>query len=241
MSLSEEDLMLVSAYHDGELDPDTAARLRARLGTESELRAALDGVAEISSALGGLRPETVETSAPVQLPVRRGIPWRPLALAASVAIAVGLGAWGLGERATSPETPLGWHRHFTAQDYGGDGLDATTRWMGQGPDLSSAELTLVDIGRADAGALFLHYAGKNGCRLTFGTHDVMPDLLGGEGLLTEIWSAGDLHYSLLAVGMDADRFAAISELLREETRGARPEEPLIAGVRDATQRAAPCA
>ncbi len=30
MSLSEEDLMLVSDFHVGELDPDTAARLRAR-------------------------------------------------------------------------------------------------------------------------------------------------------------------------------------------------------------------
>lgn len=242
MSLSEDDLMLVSAYHDGELDPATAAQVRARLKAEPELRAALDGIAEISAALGGLRPASATEPTPVtSMPAPRRFGWRPLALAASVAVAIGLGALGLGDRAAAPVTPLDWHRHFAAQQYAVGQPAAATRWMGQGPDLSSADLALVDVSREDGGALFLHYAGVNGCRLTFGTHDIAPVLTGAEGLLTDRWSIGKLHYTLLAAGMDADRFTAIARLLRDETRTDQPEDQLLAEVRDATRRAEPCA
>jgi len=237
MSLSDDDLMLVNAYHDGELDRATAAHVRARLKAEPELRAALDGVEEVSAALGGLRP--ARAAAPSPQPRRPG--WRPLALAASLALAVGLGALGLGERDAAPVTPLDWHRHFAAQDYAVGRLAAATRWMGQGPDLASADLTLVDVSRQDGGAVFLHYAGLNGCRLTFGTHDAAPERAAVPGLLTDGWSIGQLHYTLLAAGMDADRFAAIARLLRDETRTDRPEDQLLAEVRDATRRAEPCA
>lgn len=241
MTLSEDDLVLVGAFHDGELDPADAARIRDRLAREPELREALAGIREVSAALKALRPGVAPLAEPAPRPARH----RKLAMAAAVAAAVALGGLVFGLRAPAPGTPLRWHEHFVAQSYTTDGrLDPVpvSKWIGQEPDLASANLTLVDVAREGPRDLFLHYSGVNGCRLTFSI-TALPATLSAlpPALLVETWSDGELNYSVLAIGMDRGRFRAIAELLRGETRDEPPGTQLFAAVRDATRQGAPCA
>ncbi|WP_112323543.1 anti-sigma factor family protein [Oceanibium sediminis] len=242
MMISDDDLELVSAFHDGELDPAQAGVLRARLEREPALREALDGIQGVSAALKGLRPDIAALPGPV---ATRAPKLAVLAIAACLALTVALVSVTFGARSSAPATPLDWHGHFVAQSYVGDGVlhpAAGTRWMGQQPDLSAANLTLVDFAKAGSGGFFLHYSGVNGCRLTFGTHTAAPRLPGRDpDLLIASWSGGELHYSVLAVGMDADRFHAIAALLKEDTERESPAAPLFAAARDATNQAVPCA
>lgn len=243
MTLSDDDLALVSAFHDGELDPPTTRRMRARLRDEPALRNALDEVREVSGALRALRPPQVAESVPA---AGLGTPLKA-ALAASVVLALALGIGGLlyDGRTPAPATPVEWHSHFVAQSYGADGVlrpAAATQWIGREPDLSAANLTLVDIANHTSGGVFLHYSGLNGCRLTFGTHGAAPALpQPTSDFLAVGWAVGEVHFSVLAVGMDAGRFRAIAALLKQETRRDLPGQKLYAQVRQARIPTVPCA
>ena len=174
MSITEDDLMLVNALHDGELDDKTAAELRARIEIEPELREALQGVREVSESLKALRPPDSPAFQKASLARR----WKIAVAAAFVAAAV-LSGISMVVISKDPETPLEWHRHFLAQSYGTGGTlqpSPATKWIGQEPDLTAARLTLVDIACKASGEVYLHYSGVNGCRLTFGTHDTVAEL-----------------------------------------------------------------
>jgi hypothetical protein len=243
MTVSDEDLALVSAFHDGELEPSDTARLRARLCAEPELEAELAGIREISTALKALRPMHAHVRRPIgRRTMRRNV---GVGIAACLVGALTLGTLAVSQFRPSGESALDWHRHFLAQPYGASGqLDPApiARWIDREPDLTSADLTLVDIAQDKQGSVFLHYSGINGCRLTFGTHDFAPVIPSSEeGLLTDGWPDGDLYYSVFAVGMDRERFQAIAQLLKNETDLDRSGDQLLAAVRDATRRAVPCA
>ncbi len=241
MNLSERDLALVSAYLDGELDGDTVRLIRERLQQEPELRQALAGFQEISEALRALRPAQPLLQPRADAAFGR----RKLLVAASLVCLVLLGGLLVVGGMQSFDTPLDWHERFLAQDYmNQDKLEPVviTKWIGQGPDLTSANLTLVDVGQDSEGSVFLHYAGLNGCRLTFGTHlkkPMMPDA--SPRTLSVSWSFGGFQYSLLAIGMDGARFQAITDLLKEKSREDQPDGQLFAVVREKTRQAAPCA
>lgn len=241
MSLSDDDLALIGAYHDGELDAETAAHVAARLTDDAELREALAGIQEISAALSALSPTEAHKRPDRAAPFR---PWAVLA-AASLAAVVVIGSLLFAFAPSSPKTPLDWHQHFLAQTYleGGELKPLpVTKWVGDGPDLSVANLTLVDIAREGDANVFLHYSGVNGCRLTFAVQDGAPELPpSSSSLLSDLWSDGDLYYSVLAIGMDEGRFHAVTKLLRERTRLERMDDNMFVAVRRATERAVPCA
>ena len=241
MNLSDEDLDLVNAYHDGELDPRISSVMRDRLRIEPDLRDALRGIEELSVSLKALRPMN---SSSEKSGIFSSRPWR-LVFAASVVLAFGLGASILHITPNRPETLMDWHRQFLEQSYDKDGIltaSPAAQWLGRGPDLSTARLELVDFDRDGHEAVFLHYSGVNGCRLTFGTHRATPEVVSpGPEYLTAQWSSDGFHYSVVAVGMDRQRFGAVVAMLRNQARGESLDSGQLAQVREATRDAAPCA
>jgi hypothetical protein len=241
MTLSETDFELANAYHDGELDPAAAERFRARLAAEPALRHALAEIEEVSVALRPLRP----LAAGAVAGGLRG-QWATGRIAAAIAAAgVLVGGLFLLLSPDRQRTPLDLHQGFVAQSYEvRPGLRpvAAANWLGLEPDLSSANLTLVDAAGDLENEFYLHYAGVNGCRLTFGAHVLAPDLPAPtKGLLADAWTDGELYYTLIAVGMDTDRFKAITRLLQERTRIERLVDDTVLAVRRATRDATPCA
>lgn len=144
-----EDTMLM-AYADGELDAETAARVEAaleqdeslaeRLGvflsTRSALKEAFDPPPPVSPQLeAAVRAMATPAPQVVSLSARRAA-WRPMALAASLALAVGLGAgWFIAGQPTAggPELALA------------EGADRVldTLASGQSADLGGGRLTAI--------------------------------------------------------------------------------------------------
>lgn len=241
MTVSERDIELVSAYHDGELGADEAARLCLRIAEEPDLRAVLEDIREMSTALRALRPETATARHG-----RRQGAIRTAAIVASLSTGLLVGALVFSEKASEPQTPFAWHQAFLDQSYTEDGRlipTQATQWIGPEPDLTLANLTLVDMARSDEGDVFLHYSGANGCRLTFGVHSQAPLLPATTPqVLTGQWSGSGSHYSIVAMGMDTSRFEAIEKLLRRKTSSDLNDGGQIyADARRATQNARPCA
>ncbi|WP_343116691.1 hypothetical protein [Ostreiculturibacter nitratireducens] len=241
MTLSDSDLERANAFHDGELEPEEAERFRARLAKDPELRQALEEIREVSSALRALRPETALHASKA---TRKRRPWRTVAASVATA-AILIGGLVMGAAPDDPRAPLDWHNAFVAKRYDvreGAGAVPVSKWIGQQPDLSSANLTLVDMAGDVEREFYLHYAGVNDCRLTFGAHAAAPDpIRPQEGLLTDEWNDAEFHYTLIAVGMDRGRFDSIASLLREHTRIDRPDDGTLVAVREATRDAVPCA
>ena len=114
--------------------------------------------------------------------------------------------------------------------------------MGNDLDLTSANLTLVDVVTVEGGDSYVHYSGLNGCRLTVGAFSSPPVLpVVSEGVLVQAWSVGNIYYSILAEGMDRGKFTAISHLLEEQTKGEPEFGEAVFAVRDAAETASPCA
>lgn len=234
---------LLNAYHDGELDRREAAALRARLRRDPVLQAALDEVKEVSSALKPLRPAAPApvSFAPAPDAKRFQAGFIPAAAAAVVIIA---GAF-LYKGPDTAETPLDWHRTFANRSYPAAHMENPTpvsQWIGNDLDLSSANLTLVDVVTLDGGDTYLHYTGVNGCRLTIGAFSSPPVLpAASDSVMVQAWSVGRTYYSILAEGMDRGKFVAISHLLEDQTDGKSEYGDALAAVRDAAKNAVPCA
>ena len=248
MGLSEADLELINAFHDGELDRHATAAVERRLANEPALRVALEDISEISRALGALRPSIIperEATPPAIAapgnPATAGIG----ASAALIVLLVTATMFFAGHVSEAPPSPSEWHRLFVAQEYqpASSGQTApAAHWIGQIPDLSSARLTFVDAAGTVGDEFYLHYSGVNGCRLTFGIHSRTPSIPEDEpGLMARNWAARDRHYSLLAVGMDRHKFETIAKLLVQETETGNPGGDSLLAVREATRTAVPCA
>ena len=59
-NVTDEDLIKVNAFHDGEMSEDRAAFAR-RLEAEPELKALLAEISEVSSSLKALKPQLFQT------------------------------------------------------------------------------------------------------------------------------------------------------------------------------------
>ncbi|MBD3676941.1 MAG: hypothetical protein HUJ27_00895 [Rhodobacteraceae bacterium] len=242
MTVSDHDFDLLSAYHDGELDAEAAAVLSDRIAREEDLQRALSEIREVSSALKGLRPALLAEPSPAR-PVRSS----PITLkrAAAIGALAILGGWALLDSNTADTSPLGRHMEFAAStplEGNGETVDLVAHWLGSAPDLSEAGLRLVNAVTVGQEEVFLHYTGRNDCHLTFGAHAEAPTVPeAGDGLLVSAWNVGDLSFSLIADGMDPDRFDAIFVLLEERTRTQFAEPETLLAMRAATEAARPCA
>ena len=240
MSLSERDIELLNAFHDDELQPDAAKALSARLAREPELREALDEIRMVSDALRSMRPQI--DGCPER---EKTWTWRNWSIAASLAFFLLAAASVFWMNSTTTVTPLSQHREFLSRSYPANSVSEVqpVSWLMNGvPDLSAANLRLVDMVAFDGSDFFIHYTGVNGCRLTVGVHARTPPSQPVSGtVMSRIWAVNERHYSMIAEGMDPEKFEAIHVLLERWTTPAGPDEITILALRDATSSAQPCA
>jgi hypothetical protein len=239
MKLSDHEFELLSAFHDGELSPDAAGALEARLALEPALRDALDDIRTVSAALRPLRPE--QDVRPEKTNTRS---WRTWSIAASLAFFLLTAAsvfWVFSEPAI---TPLSQHREFLSRSYPANSVSEVqpVSWLVNGaPDLSAANLRLVDFAAYEDDGMYFHYTGVNGCRLTVGVHRQTPPVppISATAMI-HIWTMNQTYYSMIADRMDAGKFEAIRVLLELWTTPVGPDETTILALRDATSSAQPC-
>ena len=249
--LSETDWELINAYADGELSTADEAEVSRRLTHDTALAAALAEVHATKAALSLIRP--AEELAPT---ARGRFGARRLALAASLAAAVALGAFyqfgGVG--ADWRDAPAELHAALSANTYvlpEGAALPViSTARIGDIEvfDLSSSRLTLVDVRtmrRGNRDVVAMHYRGQRGCRLTVVAVEALQNdpsqLPARHDGLGARWSVGRAHFYVLASGMDRDRFDAIVTYAKAESQRLHQRDTLELAMRSATDKARPCA
>jgi len=236
--VSQDDWDSLNAYNDGELSAAEARQLETLLQIEPALQDALEQIQGVGLALKSLRPEI--GSEPVQAQ-KTMWSYRYIAIAASIALVlVFVGQSFLGQK--SGLSPSDLHQAFLQQPFNVSQEDIQhINSRRDVPDLATANLALVaDVTESNA-TRALHYAGRNGCRLTLTiAKGDLPDVKATPELLLASWSVASVHYTLLSTGMDSNRFAAITDFVRvySEKQG-RPAT--IMAMRDATETAVPCA
>jgi len=241
--LNDKDWEQVNAYHDGEL---CAADLRAfegRLASEPALAAALEDVRNVSDSLAALRPGLVHSASALETSAANSN-WHPRrwlavgAVAAAIALAVVFGS----NFVTTP-TAFEIHAELAAEAF--DVESAELRLAAAGgavgiPDLSVSHLTAVFFRTSDNGEI-VHYAGQNGCRLTYlrGAF-VFPERNDISHQQIAAWLSGDqLRYMIVATGMDRTRFDAIASYLKLETREGASES-VMASLSETIRTARSC-
>jgi anti-sigma factor RsiW len=251
-NVNDQDWELLNAYLDGELSAPDAAAIARRIAGDPTLSAALADIRELSRTLRQLRPPAAQAPAPNPVPHPASMPtiaprraaWRPLALAAAVAVATVFAGALYFLQPGQPDSPAAWHKAFLARAYSvplSDPVQPVRLFGLQGvPDLASANLTLVDRRNGADGAMALHYTGRNGCRLTLTAgFDAAPVAMIRGGIMRSSWIAGGIDYMVLANGMDMARFDAISLYIRQLT-GQSAQPATVLAMRLATERAVPC-
>jgi hypothetical protein len=249
--LSETDWELINAYADGELSADDKLEISRRLTHDAVLATALAEVHATKAALSMIRP--AEEPAP---PARTKFEVRRLALAASLAAAVALGVFyqfgSVGE--DWRDAPADVHAALSANTYAlperGVMPVVSTARIGDLEvfDLSSSRLTMVDVltaRRNNRDVVAMHYRGRRGCRLTVVALEALQDdpsqLPARHGGLGARWSVGRAHFYVLASGMDRDRFDTIVAYAKAESHRLDRGDMLELAMRDATDKAQPCA
>ncbi len=241
--LSEKDWELVNAYHDGELGDKKRRILEERLSSEPLLKRALNDVAGMSASLRSLRPAT-QVMPNVHATSTMNRNWLPSkwvlgsVLAASIAFTIIFSSGNIG----SPSA-LDIHTEFADQNFAviaDDIRTVVTTVDIETPDLLNANLTAVAIRSLKNGSA-VHYAGHNGCRLTYfrNAFDVEDTVQSADGQVAK-WSTNDgIHHIIVASGMDQAKFDAIASFLMLTTQQ-KSAEDLMAAVSNATTAATPC-
>ncbi|MAS13725.1 MAG: hypothetical protein CMH69_10505 [Nitratireductor sp.] len=244
-NVTDEDLIKVNAFHDGEMSEDRAAFAR-RLEAEPELKALLAEISEVSSSLKALKPQTATEPSARNDNRSAGRRWGRWcigsALAASVALAIVL-AYPLTRPDTpAPEDPLAIHETFSAQAFVSQEdvfQTVSDEQLEAFPDLSAANLTLVALRKMPHGTA-AHFAGREGCRLTVFSSEIA---LSEPGSIPELqsaaWEVPNRRYRIVATGMDAGKFAAIAAYLMQATRK-RAKPDTVVALKDATAQATSC-
>lgn len=238
--VSDEDWERLSAYHDGELSPKDARKFKARLACEAELASALMRLRETSHSLAAMRPvpiDEVQFQAPVASTASR-LGWLAGgALAACVIIAVAMISSG-----SNRATLLNIHSAYLGEPFTVTGTDLRATSITatpEMPDLAGGNLRAVAVSSFHAGTV-AHYAGRNGCRLSYFRGRGSLDLPTATGAQTYGWSTRDgFHHAIIATRMDVQKFSAISAYLQKETQH-QSLDKVYASMQNATKNAAPC-
>jgi hypothetical protein len=250
-TLSERDWELINAYADGELSATDRTAIARRLTHDPALAAALAEVHAAKAALSLIRPAAAATE---PRPRRTGL--GRLALVASLAALLfsGVAYHQVRSGDAWQDAPARLDAALSANAYvlsetATPAVISTAR-IGdvEAFDLRSSHLYLVDVqsSRHDGrDVVAMHYRGRHGCRLTAvaveaepGDPAVLPARHKGLGAR---WTVGGIHYYLLATGMDEGRFAAIARYARAESFSIHQRGKLRLAMREATDKARPCA
>lgn len=247
MIVSKPDWQTLNAYVDGELDGEVAASVVEAAARDAALANRLAALYRLKAAMpGAFAHSTIARDEATPKPISRW-PRRllPLAMAATIILAVGIGLWFsqafVGGKPLDPGT-LDQARMLHETWLGGTSASETASpgkvlaaLHGFGrlpviPDLQSTGLTigLVKTTRLNGEPLLqVGYRGHNGCHLSL-------FVFGGEPLprqvkttkrgteLASAWRAGELGYLLFAEGMDESRFTLISQVVEHASRMGAP-------------------
>ena len=265
------DWQTLNAYVDGELSAAEAAEVARALAND---RALADRVASLTRLKAKVQDMgTVQSrgeAAEIALPTPRRRHWRPAALAASLALALGLAAslvpwqgsdrpaWVVQARAGHEAWNMDEDRPGAAPVAGGVVLAALGQLGPDGylkaylPDLSAARLTLTRLeivslldGRGEA--LHAGYRGTRGCKvslLILADGAALPAALtryDDRALRTYAWRTGGHGYLLVAEGMDEARLAMIAETVHRATLEYSPfDEETRTALRESRERSKAC-
>ena len=253
----------LSAYVDGELAADEAAAVAAAIAADPDLAAQV-------ATLTRLKAKTMESATawdllvPPALLTRsgetsgKGRVWRPALIAASLTLAVALGAMALiplrDQRGGSLQAALDLHRNWIAAPATSTRMDtiAAAAALTEIPDLSAAGLTLshVAIPGAQAagghGVLFA-FRGPRGCRVSLWVSDAPQDFTAEplrqefDGLVGFVWRVEHKGYALLTRDMDPQRFATLASAVARITREQfRVDDLTRMALRQSADPALPC-
>ena len=241
--LNDKDWEQVNAYHDGELCAADMRAFEGRPASEPALAAALEDVRNVSVSLAALRPDLVHSESMPETSAANSS-WHPRRWLAGGAVAAGIAlAVVFGPAFVATPTAFDIHAELAAEMYDVETADLRPAATGGAvgvPDLSVANLTAVAFRTSDNGEV-MHYAGQNGCRLTyFRGAFVSPEGSDTPGQQIATWLSGDhLRHIVVATGMDRTRFDAIASYLMLETRE-RVSESVMASLSEATRTARSC-
>ena len=240
--LDEKDWELVNAYHDGELGDAERRALESRLGSEPLLQEALREVSRVSASLGALRPDA-QQNAPIPPTAAANRNMRPRWLVGgSVAAAIAL-AVAVGPQLVKTPSAYDIHADFAAHSFAVEPGQMHAVAAGQSetaPDLAGANLTAVAMQDENNGHV-THYAGQNGCRLTYfrGTRFSGKQGPSAEMQIAEWSTPNNRRHMIVATGMDQDKFNAIAAYLMLTTRD-QANEQMMASLAETTATAARC-
>ncbi|KZY52899.1 hypothetical protein A3734_17620 [Sulfitobacter sp. HI0054] len=241
--LNEKDWELINAYHDGELGDAERRSVESRLASEPLLEEALRDVSSVSASLGALRPDTHQVSSmPPAAPANQDARPKKWIIGGAVAAAIAL-AVAVGPQFFTAPSAFDIHADFAAQSFAVETGDLRTVAAGQNenaPDLASANLTAVAMQDVNDGHV-THYAGRNGCRLTYFRGTLSPgEQSPSAGMQVAEWStANNMWHMIVATGMDKDKFNAIAAYLKLTTRE-QANEQMMATLAETTANAARC-
>lgn len=238
-SISDSDWEALNAFHDSELMEEERAAVEARLLEEPLLAEALEQIAGASQSLKALRPTIVERETPV---AKQAISYKQPYLFAAIAAAVALMVFALWNSQSREPSLLELHRSLAAQNFTVVSEDirnvAIASKLGV-HDLSGAKLVPVAAQNLDIG-LFAHYAGINGCRLSYFKVANAFKLPMGSDAQAVAWTTADAtHHAIIATGMDVQKFEAIATYLQHLTHDLAKEQ-VYASLARATKEAVPC-
>ncbi len=262
MSVSQPSWETLNAYVDGELPAAEAAAVARALAENGSLAGRVATLARLKATV----EDSVE-AVDIALPAPRRRAWRPAALAASLALALAIGAalylapWGgadhpalLAEAQTVHEAWAGTDETAPAPIGAGIVLAALHN-AGPGaylPDLTAARLSLariepVTLPSQDGPALHIGYRGTRGCRVS------LLVVAGGAALPVAFtryddgparsyaWRTGTHGYLLTATGMDEARLALIARTVHRASLEHSPfDGETRSALAESRERSVPC-
>lgn len=229
----------LSAYVDGELEAGQAAGVAAAIAADPDLAASVATLTRLKATAAEAGPVWDEAAIAVLPPGRgKAVAWRPALIAASLVLAVGLGAAALimqqhngGSAPASLQAAVDLHRNWITEPASAVRPDraAATAALTEIPDLSAAGLMLSHVAASaplagqGKGMLF-GFRGPRGCRVSLWVSEApesftpMPTLQDVDGLAAFIWRVGHKGYVLLTRDMDPQRFATLASAVARITR-----------------------
>ncbi|ABR61559.1 anti-sigma factor [Sinorhizobium medicae] len=235
---------ILSAYIDGELEPEEASRVARLIASDEGVARRAARLSEVKAAVAGMAPEIVVVTVPRPRPVSR---WMlSLAAGACVLLIVSAATWfglarmpaGLPAEAAVRDAALE-HAAWIEGSLTPPMLPVSAPGEVFVPEMTAAGLTPAFVRDASIGgeaATHTGYVGRSGCRLSL-FRIARPgaghgfDMAREDGLLHASWSNDTTSFLLVARGMDEARFAFLSGALKlASERDGRGKREVIASL-----------
>lgn len=260
--MAEDDLNFetLSAYVDGELPADEAARVAQLAASEPRTARRLAALQQLRAGVASVPPEMTELPQPPAPPRQRGRMAVLGAVAAGMlALALGLGWWtmtGTGQQRTGQTSFAAMlASHDALQEARNDAAPApwpvsaglSPARMSELMAATGLELVHSEIVTLPDGTRARHsgYLGSRGCRLSLfeiprggDAPDLPPTPFSqSDDVLQASWHTDAMRYVMIARDMNSVRFATIADSMRAAAQAsARQGRELLATLENARQR-----